>query len=109
MKHQALIQLLLATSCSGFHVMILHNFGTKSHLYQIFPLVEELLERGNQVTGAYYGSAGIEHENYTEIIIPNLYDKILNEFTTMLVKEGVGPTSPRLIWWGINIWYGIND
>ena len=107
--YQTFLQLLLLTTCQGFNIMILHNFGTKSHLYQIFPMVEELLARGNHVTGAYYGSAGIEHENYTEIIIPNLYDKILSEFTTMLVKDGVGATSPRLIWWGINIWYGIND
>ena len=106
---QHLIHLLMLSSCSCYHVMILHNFGTKSHLYQIFPLVEELLERGNHVTAAYYGTAGLDHENYTEIIIPNLYDKILSEFTTMLVKDGLGATSPRLIWWGINIWYGINE
>ena len=41
-----LILLALFLPCSSaYHVLFLHNFGTKSHLYQLFPLVEELLQR----------------------------------------------------------------
>ena len=43
---QMFIFLAILLPCStAHHVLFLHNFGTKSHLYQLFPLVEELLER----------------------------------------------------------------
>ena len=39
-------------------------------------VVEELLSRGHHVTGAYYASANINHENYT--------GRLSNKFVTFL-------------------------
>ena len=74
----ALYSLLL--SCShGYHVMFIHEAGTKSHLLQLFPIVETLLARGHEVSGVYYSPSKIRHENYTEILLPNVMDEFKEE------------------------------
>jgi len=103
------LTLLLLGTSSCHHIVFLHNFGTKSHLYQLFPLVEELLDRGNTVTGVFYGSAGLTHPNYTEILVPNQYEGIQNQIINKFVTEGRKMYDPKLLWWGVNIWYQINE
>ena len=70
---------LLPTCSHGYHVMIVHEMGTKSHLLQLFPMVESLLARGHEVTGVYYSPSKISHENYTEILLPNVMDDFKEE------------------------------
>ena len=48
--------------------------GTRSHLLQLYPIVEKLLDNGHKVTGVYFNSAKIKHENYTEILIENFME-----------------------------------
>ena len=70
----------LLTSCShGYHVMFIHEMGTKSHLLQLFPMVETLLARGHEVSGVFYSPSKINHENYTEILLPNVMDEFKEE------------------------------
>ena len=74
----ALYSLLL--SCShGYHVMFIHEMGTKSHLLQLFPMVETLLARGHEVSGVFYSPSKINHKNYTEILLPNVMDEFKEE------------------------------
>ena len=63
---------LLPSVSHGYHVMFVHEMGTKSHLLQLFPIVESLLARGHEVTGVFYSPSKISHNNYTEILIPNV-------------------------------------
>ena len=51
------------------HVLFVHTLGSKSHLIQMAPLVQELAERGHQVTGIFFNTLKIEHENYKEIVV----------------------------------------
>ena len=55
----------LQQQCMSYHVVFYHNWGTKSHLIQISPLVEELLDRGHDVTSVLYDTLKVKHENYT--------------------------------------------
>ena len=75
---------LLPTCSHGYHVMIVHEMGTKSHLLQLFPMVESLLARGHEVTGVYYSPSKIIHENYTEILLPNVMDDFKEEIRLTL-------------------------
>ena len=52
------------------HILVFHGFGTKSHLLLLAPLMEELLNRGNNVTTIVFSSVGIKHKNFTEIVLP---------------------------------------
>ena len=52
--------------------MFVHEMGTKSHLLQLFPIVESLLARGHEVTGVFYSPSKISNKNYTEVLIPNV-------------------------------------
>ena len=61
--------------------------GTKSHLIQLYPIVEKLLDSGHKVTGIYFNSAKIRHENYTEILIENPYDKKMAGMRKMMMES----------------------
>ena len=78
---------LIAIS-AGYDILIYHDLGTKSHLLQLYPIVEGLLESGHKVTGIYFNSAEIKHENYTEILIENPYDKKMGEMRKILMEKG---------------------
>ena len=62
--------------------------GTKSHLIQLYPIVEKLLDSGHKVTGIYFNSAKIKHENYTEILIENPYDKQMAGMRKLMMEKG---------------------
>ena len=51
------------------HVLFFHQLGTKSHIFLQKTLVEGLLKRGHQVTTVFYVKTGINHGNYTEVLI----------------------------------------
>ena len=40
---------LCLPSCSGYEILFVHDIGTKSHLIQLYPIVEKLLDNGHQV------------------------------------------------------------
>ena len=46
----------LAQHTFGYNIMFFHTMGTKSHLLQMFPLIEKLLQDGNQVTAVVFRS-----------------------------------------------------
>ena len=65
--------LLVFTVCIqtslSYHVLFYHNWGTKSHLIQFAPVVEELLGRGHEVTAVIFNSIKMKNENsYYKII-----------------------------------------
>ena len=84
----ALIVGLLCGLSAGYDILIYHDLGTKSHLLQLYPIVEKLLDSGHQVTGIYFSSAEISHENYTEILIDNPYDKNMEGIRKLLMEKG---------------------
>ena len=55
----------------GYHILLFHSAGTKSHLNIFRPLAEGLLEKGHRVTTAFYAPSDIKNENYTEILLPD--------------------------------------
>ena len=73
---------------AGYEILIYHDLGTKSHLLQLYPIVEKLLESGHKVTGIYFNSAEIKHENYTEILIENPYDKKMAGMRKLMMEKG---------------------
>ena len=72
----------------GSHVLIIHDVGTKSHLIQLFPVVEGLLENGHQVTGVFFSSSKIVHPNFTEVLVPNNFDKIMGDVSKLYMEKG---------------------
>ena len=62
--------------------------GTKSHLIQLYPIVEKLLDNGHKVTGVYFNSAKIKHENYTEILLENPFEDKMAEISKMFMEKG---------------------
>ena len=62
--------------------------GTKSHLLQLYPVIEKLLDNGHKVTGIYFYSAKIKHENFTEILIENPFEEKMAEISKMVMEEG---------------------
>merc|ERR1711936_30601 len=59
MRHFPLLLGILSrlSPCAGYEVLIYHDMGTKSHLLQLYPIVEKLLDNGHKVTGVYFNSA----------------------------------------------------
>jgi len=72
----------------GHRILFVHDMGTTSHLFQIFPMVEKLLENGNSVTGLFFKPSKIKNENYTEILIPNMQDKFRDQLSKMYMEKG---------------------
>ena len=79
---------LLCAVSAGYDILIYHDLGTKSHLLQLYPIVEKLLDSGHKVTGIYFNSAKIRHENYTEILIENPYDKKMAGMRKIMMEKG---------------------
>jgi len=101
--------LLLLALCIGsatsHHVLFVHTLGTKSHLIQMAPLVQELAERGHQVTGIFFNTLKIEHENYKEIVVPYDLDFIMKEASKILMeKGGTSIFNPKMWVWSWNMW-----
>ena len=73
-KNVFLIFSLVACS-NSFNILLVHELGTKSHLIQLFPIIEGLLEQGHTVNAAIFSPSKIKHENYTEIPLKNVFEK----------------------------------
>ena len=84
--------------CAGYEVLIYHDMGTRSHLLQLYPIVEKLLDNGHKVTGVYFNSAKIKHENYTEILIENFMEDKMKEISKMFMEKG-GTSAVNLRLW----------
>ena len=94
-----LCSLVSITSCH--HLLVVHNQGAKSHLIQIKPVIEELLERGHTVSSVIFDSVKIIHKDYTEIVIPNDMDQVWGDMSKMFMKKGgTSMLDPALWWWG---------
>ena len=92
-------------TCIGYHVLMYHNVGKKSHIIQFTPLVEELLQRGHEVTTCFFHPLKLKHENYTEIIVPNVLEKNQKERSKVVLKEGGQSVwNLRYIQYEINTW-----
>ena len=79
---------LCVQTCVSYHVLVYHTWGTKSHILQIAPIVEELLARGHEVTTCFYHPLKLNHENHTEIIVPNLIEGMQKEMSKLFLEEG---------------------
>ena len=99
--------LLLLPLASSHHVLFMHTTGTTSHLIVLKPLVEELLLRGQAVTAVFYSSIGVNHENYTEILLPPQPVSVFNAAGQKKMTEGKTSVNPGLWWWAYN--YMINN
>ena len=77
-----------ASTCDGYKVLIHHSFGTKSHLIQMSPIVEGLLDSGHSVTAVIYDTLKIKHENYTEVTVPNGLEKISAKINKVFMEDG---------------------
>ena len=42
-----------------------------------------LLEKGHKVSGVYYSAAGLDHNNYTELILPDLYGNMMDRLSSV--------------------------
>ena len=102
---------LLNKDVDSYHIMFVHEIGTKSHLLQIFPMVESLLEKGHEVTGLYYNPSKIVHENYTEILVPNVLEEITAEFSKISMEKGGQGMFNLDVWkYTIKVWQdAVND
>ena len=60
----------------------------KSHLIQLYPIVEKLLENGHQVTTIFFSGGNIKHENYTEIVVKNVFEKKVAELSKLFMDRG---------------------
>ena len=45
-----------------------------------------LYSRGHLVTGAYYASANIKHENYTEILLPDIHGSFAKTMSALYMQ-----------------------
>jgi len=97
----------LSTTYS-YKILLYHGLGTRSHLQLFFPLAEELLSRGHEVTGVYYASAKIRHENYTEIVTADpvaFASKRLSEiYMEADQNSNLGSADPRTLWKTFELW-----
>ena len=74
-------------SCSGYEILFVHDIGTKSHLIQLYPIVEKLLDNGHQVTTIFFSKGNIKHENYTEIVVRNVFEDHLAGLTKVMMNR----------------------
>jgi hypothetical protein len=47
-----------------------------------------IAEKGHSVTGVYYSSAGLQHPNYRELLIPDLYADMMDRVSALLAAGG---------------------
>ena len=96
MKFQLLLVLftISVSVCDGYHILWYHTTGTKSNLIQVHPLIEEVLNRGHEVTSVVFDTLNTEHENYTEFTVPNGMTKLYEAFSKLAMEEGgINPLS----------------
>ena len=99
------VSALFVQSCTSYHVLMYHNIGTKSHILQYEPLVEELLARGHEVTTCFFHPLKIEHKNYTQIVLPNVMEEIQKEASKLMMEEGGQTVWNYKLWqFGIRAW-----
>ena len=102
---RSFVFLLLFPLLKSYHILLLHNMGTKSHLITMKPVLEEMLERGHKVTSIIYSTLELNNQNYTEIIVPSVMDKIMVEASTkMMEKGGADYLSPSFWMWLFNLY-----
>ena len=95
----------LVTSCNSFNILLVHELGTKSHLIQLFPIIEGLLEQGHTVNAAIFSPSKIKHENYTEILLKNVFEKRNDKVSEMMMqKGGQGMFNMKLWQAGLEFW-----
>ena len=85
---ELLLSIVCFQTCVSYHVLMYHNVGKKSHIIQFKPLVEELLERGHEVTSCFFHPLKLTNENYTEIMVPNVMEKIQKARSKVVLEEG---------------------
>ena len=101
----ALLSIICVGGVTSHHILFVHTTGTKSHSIQMAPLAEELLARGHQVTGIFFNSLKLKHENYTEMVVPFDMDNIMKESSKLLMeKGGTNAYNPRLWLWAWQMW-----
>ena len=106
----AVLLILNSSFSNGYHIMMVHDVGTKSHLLQLYPIVEGLLDQGHEVTGIFYASAKIQHENYTEILVPNLAEEVGKEVSDIYMKKGGQSMFNFELWkYALNLWSEMID
>ena len=74
--------------CECYHVLLFNPSGTKSNLIQMQPIIEEALSRGHEVTSVVFSTLGTEHQNYTEMIVPNAIDRVYAVFSKLAMEGG---------------------
>jgi len=98
--------LVLTGTTSGSHLVFFHNFGTKSQLIQMTPLIQELLDRNHTVTAIIYKTIQVNHPNYTEVLLHNTSAFIDDVYSGIgqkaLSKEGGSWLSPKFLIWVFN-------
>ena len=104
MKLTPLFLVLLVPVTLPYHVLFVHNFGTKSHLILMKPLAEELLQRGHKVSSIFFKSVGLKHENYTEMVIPSQFDAVMGELSKKSMAKGMSEYSPTFWIWAIGFY-----
>ena len=82
--------------CQSFHILFVHNMGTRSHLITLKPIVEELLWRNHSVTSIFFQSIDVIHENYTEILLPPQPTSVFAMAAQKKMVEKVSPASPGM-------------
>jgi len=86
---------------AGSHLVFFHNFGTKSHLIQMTPLIQELLDRNHTVTALIYQPIHVNHPNYKEVLLHNtsfFIDELQLEQSQKLLN-GASVLSPSFWMW----------
>ena len=98
--------LLLLPLCKAYHVLFVHNMGTKSNLITMKPVLEEMLERGHKVTSVIYNSLDMNnHQNYTEVVVPSVTEQLIVDVSKkMMGKEGTNFLSPSFWIWVYNLY-----
>ena len=100
-----LVLLLFFSLANSYHVLFVHNIGTRSHLITMKPLIEETLGRGHKVTSIFFNTIQLSHENYTEIVIPSVLDILMEEGSKkMMEKGGNNIFDPSLWLWAYNMY-----
>ena len=108
MRHSVL--LLFFSLANSYHVLFVHNMGTKSHLITMKPIIEETLARGHKVTSIFFNTIQLNHENYTEIVIPSVIDKMYDVGSKKLMEKGGNNIfNPKLWLWAYNMYQEYMD
>ena len=95
-----LLSAVFVQTSVGYHILFYHNWGTKSHLIQLAPVMEELLGRGNEVTSVIFNSIKVKNENYTEILVPNAGDRVTNEISQAIMSQDK---------WNLTLWMSMYE